>query len=258
MTASRPALRARAIDVSIGGKAIVHDASLALRAGEVTVILGPNGAGKSTLLSVAAGLRRPEAGTVLLGDAAVETFSARNLAQRRAVMPQRTPITFAFTVREVVAMGRIAFESADNDEKVSEALELTDLEAFSERSVTTLSGGEQQRVNFARVVAQVLPAHSGAVLLLDEPTAAMDIAHVEHTLEVVRQLADGGVAVGMVLHDLDAAASHADQVVLMEAGRVRATGSVADVCTPELLSEVYRTELTMVEVEGRARILPRR
>lgn len=246
--------------VTLGGKKIIDDVSLALRAGEVTVVLGPNGAGKSTLAAVASGLRRPDAGTVTLGGEAVVALSAKQLARRRAVLPQASATAFAFTVREVVSMGRIAFDgaAARTEELTDEALALTDLHGLAHRTVTTLSGGERQRVNLARVLAQLLPVEPGKVLLLDEPTAAMDIRHAEHTLRLARQLAADGAAVGMVLHDLDAAASHADRVLVLAQGTERAAGPAGAVLTSELLSEVYATPIDVVEVDGRPRVLPRR
>lgn len=246
--------------VTRGGAEILRDVTVEFPAGLVTAIIGPNGAGKSTLLSVAAGDCRPQRGEARLGGQAVAGLSARALARRRAVMPQNSAVAFPFTVREVVAMGRIAWGTspAVDDEIVSSALDIAGITSFAERVITTLSGGEHQRVAFARVIAQAMPVGEGSVILLDEPTAAMDIAHAEATLRTARELAAHGAAVGIVLHDLDAAAAYADRVVLMAGGRVMAVGDVATVCAAQTLSHVYGTPIETFVHGERLRVAPAR
>lgn len=246
--------------VRFGAAEILREVSVEFPRGLVTAIIGPNGAGKSTLLSVAAGDCRPQSGSALLGGEPVHGLGARQLARRRAVMPQSSTVAFPFTVREVVAMGRIAWGStpAADGEIVASALDLAEITSFAERTITTLSGGERQRVAFARVIAQAMPVGEGSVILLDEPTAAMDIAHAEATLRAIRELAARGVAIGIVLHDLDAAAAYADRVVLMDRGQVVAAGEVATVCAAETLSRVYGTPIETFTHGGRLRISPAR
>lgn len=251
-------LQAQNIGVRIGSATLLTDAALDLAPGRVTVIIGPNGAGKSTLLSVAAGMRKPDSGTVYLGGEDISHMPAKTAARRRAVMPQNSTVAFPFTVRDVVAMGRTPWGRSPKDEQiVQEVLEQNGLTPFAHRPVPTLSGGERQRVAFARVMAQATPIQ-GQVILLDEPTAAMDIAHAEHTLALVRELAAQGAAVGVVLHDLDAAASYADELVLLDRGQVRLVGPVAEVCDDQVLSEVYRTPIEVIQDGSRVRVGPRR
>ncbi len=246
--------------VRAGGATILRDASVDFESYSVTGIIGPNGAGKSTLLAVAAGERNPDAGTVTLGGEDIAHLSTRHLARRRAVMPQDTSVAFPFTVREVVTMGRTAWgeSAAVSDRIAADALEQVGLTEFADRSITTLSGGEHQLVAFARVMVQATPVGPDSIILLDEPTAAMDIAHAETTLATARLLAAQGAAVGVVLHDLDAAAAYADRLVLMEHGRIRRSGSVAEVCRAEELSQAYGTPIEVFHHGGRLRVAPSR
>lgn len=246
--------------VEAGRSTILQDADLTLRSGEVTVIIGPNGAGKSTLLAVAAGERRPQRGSVDLDGDDLTSLSVKELAKRRAVMPQDTAVAFPFTVREVVAMGRTVWHesAATADALAMDALQRIGLASFANRTITTLSGGEHQLIAFARVIAQITPVTTDSVVLLDEPTAAMDVAHAEAALSMARDLADQGAAVGIVLHDLDAAAAYADRLVLLSEGRVRSTGPVTEVCDEVLLSEVYAAPIEVYNHNGNVRVAPRR
>lgn len=246
--------------VRVEKRAILDDVSVEFVPGSVTAVIGPNGAGKSTLLGVGAGTVKPDAGEARLGGRDVRQLSAKSAARLRAVMPQDSTVAFPFTVREVVAMGRAAWaESARHSDVCAEdALDATGLLDLADREITTLSGGERQRVAFARVIAQATPVSPAGVLLLDEPTAAMDIAHAEATLSHARTLSRDGAAVGIVLHDIDAAASYADHLVLMHHGRVHAVGTVADVCVPEVLSSVYGTPIDVFERDGRLHVGPAR
>lgn len=251
-------LHASGITVRIGTKEILAEADLRLSPGKVTMIIGPNGAGKSTLLAVAAGSLKPTAGTVHLGGEDLLKMSVKRAAQLRSVMPQNTTVAFPFTVRDVVAMGRTPWGRSAKDEAiVDEVLVRNELVDFADREITTLSGGERQRVSFARTMAQATPVQ-GQVLLLDEPTAAMDIAHAEHTLTLVRELAAQGAAIGVVLHDLDAAASYADDLLLLHRGRVFSSGSVREVCDAAALSHVYGTPIEVIDSGDKVRVAPAR
>lgn len=252
------ALHLRSVSVRVGSRTLLDAVDLTLAPGQVTAVIGPNGAGKSTLLSVAGGQLRPSIGTVHLGERESHRVPSAEAARKRAVMPQDSAVAFAFTVREVVTMGRTPWRKAkaDDDAAVTAALELTGLTELAEREITTLSGGERQRAALARVIAQATPVAEGSVILLDEPTSAMDVAHAEATLALTRELASRGAAVGMVLHDLDAAASYADRLLLLEQGRVRALGPVHAVCRAEILSEVYGTPVEVLDVGGRLRVGP--
>ncbi|MFD7519037.1 heme ABC transporter ATP-binding protein [Streptomyces niveus] len=214
---------------------------LVVRAGEVLVLVGPNGAGKSTLLAaLAADLDATgTSGRVRIGDRPAHDWSAPELALRRAVLPQAATLSFPFPVEEVVRMGRAPWAgtaAADEDDAaVADAMAATEVAEFARRPFSALSGGERARVALARVLAQRAP-----LLLLDEPTAALDLRHQELVLRVCRARAAAGDAVVVVLHDLGLAAAHADRAAVLHEGRVVADGPPAEVFGGELLSRVYR------------------
>ncbi len=219
------------------------------------MIIGPNGAGKSTLIKVLARLLRPQEGKVLYEGADVARAGEVELAQRRAVLSQAVEVAFPLTVREVVMMGRhphFGSRPGPADEKiVDELMEFFDVTEFAGRNYQTLSGGERQRVNFARVLAQLWrPGTSRRYLFLDEPLTFLDIRHQIEFMKKVRAFADSTdvVAVGVV-HDLNLAARFADQIVLLNHGRVVATGAPADVLTHERIRDVFGVEPTFVPVE---------
>jgi iron complex transport system ATP-binding protein len=233
-----PALEARGVGYTVGGARLLADVSLAVRPGELVALVGPNGAGKSTLLRVLAGDLDPTEGGVLLDGKPLGSYRAAALARRRAVMPQQTILQFAFTVREVVEMGRAARPNSDSEAHraaVDASLARTDASALAGRTYPTLSGGEQQRVTLARVLAQEAP-----LLLLDEPTNSLDLRHQELVLQTARSAAADGAAVLAVLHDLNLAAAYADRVALLSGGRLAACGPPWEVFTEALLSEIFQ------------------
>ena len=180
-------------------------------------------------------------------------------ARQRAVMAQDSSVSFPFPVQDVVQMGRNPWRKTPREQEdaaaVAAAMEATAITPLAARSVTLLSGGERQRTALSRVLAQ-----EGSVLLLDEPVSAMDIRHQEQTLQTCRRLAAEGAAVAVVLHDLDAAAAYADYLVLMESGRIRAAGTVEEICSAETLSGVYGTPIEVFRTaeSGRLRVAPAR
>nr|WP_228473544.1 heme ABC transporter ATP-binding protein [Streptomyces calidiresistens] len=230
---------ARSAGVRRGDRAVLVDASLRVVAGEVVVLVGPNGAGKSTLLSVLAADTPADTGQVLLGGRPAAGWRARELALRRSVLPQSATLSFPFTVAEVVRMGRAPWAgtpAGDRDDAVvAAAMAATEVSAFAGRSFAELSGGERARVALARVLAQRAP-----LMLLDEPTAALDLRHQELVLRLCRQRAAAGEAVVVVLHDLALAAAYADRVVVLHEGRIVADGPPGEVLTGKLIGEVYR------------------
>lgn len=250
-------LAAQGVHVDINGREILHGVDVELRHGEVTAVIGPNGAGKSTLFSVLSGDLEPRRGSVTLNGHPVAQWKARDAARERAVMVQDSAVSFPFTVREVVQMGRNAWqrtEQADRDEEVVDgAIAAVEIEHLEDRPITVVSGGERQRTALARVLAQ-----EGRAVLLDEPVSAMDIAHQERTLTLCRELASRGHAIAVVLHDLDSAAVYGDRVVLLDHGRVVADGTPEVVCTAELLSEVYATPIEVFDLHGVRRVMPER
>jgi iron complex transport system ATP-binding protein len=225
----------------VGSRALVDDVDLRVEPGEVVAVIGPNGAGKSTLCGLLAGDLVPCAGDVTLGGEALQGVPTRERARRRAVLRQRSAMGFSFPVRDVVMMGRHPHlrrgrgpERAD-ELVVEEAMRDADVVELADRPVTTLSGGEQTRVALARVLAQHAP-----LLLLDEPTTALDLRHQHDVLAVCRRLADrDGVGVVAVLHDLGLAAAWADRIGAMRAGRMVACGPPREVLTAELVDEVF-------------------
>lgn len=239
------------VTVEVGGREIISDASLHARPGEVVALIGPNGAGKSTLLAALAGDLPCVRGRVSIGELDVATAKAEELARVRSVMLQETTVAFSFLVRDVVDMGRRPWGRAavgENAAIVDAALRATDITHLQGRDVMTLSGGERARTALSRVLAQRTP-----VMMLDEPTAAMDIKHQEHSLGLVRKLADNGAIVVIVLHDLNAAAAYADHVVCLSRGRVVADGTVDEVYTNETLSRVYEWPISVTRAEGSQR-----
>ncbi len=210
----------------------------------MTALVGPNGAGKSTLLAVAAGDLRADAGEVSLLGNPLASYKAGPLARERAVMPQEHGVRFAFSVEEVVAMGRLPHppDPMVDDAQVEAAIDAAELQALRLREVQQLSGGESARTTFARVLAQDTP-----LLLLDEPTAALDLRHQERTLRSVRACAEAGACVIVVLHDLNLAAGYADRIVLLEQGRVAADGTPLQVLTEDNLQRVYQQDVVVLE-----------
>lgn len=242
-----------------GGRKLLDNVSLELRAGEVLALLGPNGAGKSTLLGLLSGDMTPDKGKVEFRGRPLGDWPLSELARRRSVLLQDNPIMFPFTVHQVVEMGRAPwrrtpFEDEDN-EAITEAISVADIGHLGNRRVPSLSGGERARVGFARVVA----GRTG-VLMLDEPTAALDLGHQETLLELTRQRAEAGDAVLIVLHDLNLAAAYADRIALLREGRIVACDSPERVLTASTVSEVYATPVEVIPhpVSGRGIVMPLR
>lgn len=224
-----------------GGRAILNRVTVSARAGEVTAVIGANGSGKTTLLRHLTGEMRAESGRVTLDGTDLSAMPPAVLARRRAVLPQAAALGFPFTVAEVVAMGLQA-DPAPDPARIPAALARVDLGGYGARMYRQLSGGEQARVQLARVLVQVWNPVSDADpcwLFLDEPVSALDIAHQLWVTREARRFADAGGGVVVVLHDLNLTAMIADRVILMDHGRVLAAGSPAEVLTGERLSAAY-------------------
>ncbi|MCE4026739.1 ABC transporter ATP-binding protein [Microbacterium sp. Au-Mic1] len=261
--ASAPSgLEAEGLTLHYGRTPVVHDVALALRPGTVTALIGPNGSGKSTALRAIARLHRMQAGSVHIDadgtrrDAAA--LDAKEFARTVAMLSQSRPHPSGLEVRDVVAFGRHPhrgrFSGLRDEDRtaIDRALALTGLGAMGARPVDELSGGELQRVWLATALAQTTP-----ILLLDEPTNHLDLRYQIETLDLIRDLADAGTALGVVLHDLDHAAAVADRVVLLHDGRVRAFGTPAEVLTGENLSAAYGLRIDTALDDGRVRVIPR-
>lgn len=248
--------------VAYDGTDVVHQAAITLRPGEVTALVGPNGSGKSTLLRTVARLQRPRTATLTLAEPGEETvdglaLTAREFARNVALLTQGRPTPGGLTVRDVVEFGRYPYRSrwtradAGGADAVRRALALTDLTELADRGAEHLSGGQLQRVWLASCLAQ-----DTGVLLLDEPTTYLDLRYQVELLDLMRDLADEhGIAVGVVLHDLDQAAAVADRITLLRAGRIIADGDPEDVLTAERLTATYgiRIDIDTDPLTGRLR-----
>jgi len=239
-------LDAKDVTVRIGGAVLLDSVSLTAEAGTLTVVVGPNGAGKSTLMGVLAGETVPSGGSVTLAGRPIAAWSARDLARRRAVLPQSSNLQFHFTVAEVVGLGCAVHADVpcrrSVPEAVSRALAEADIAHLGDRPLPTLSGGEKQRAHFARCLAQLAGPGAAAekILLLDEPTASLDPAHQHHLMFRAKRLAEEGMTVIAIVHDLNLAARYADRVAVLDRGRLVGLGPVAAVLTADLLSGVFR------------------
>ncbi|MEU6124064.1 ABC transporter ATP-binding protein [Streptomyces sp. NPDC047123] len=251
-------LSATGVTVAYEGVDVVHDASMTLKPGEVTVLVGPNGSGKSTLLRTLARLQRARTATLLIdGDTDGLALGPREFSRHVALLTQGRPTPSGLTVRDVVEFGRYPHRGrwgkADPGGRaaVDRALAMTGVEELAERGAEHLSGGQLQRVWLAGCLAQ-----ETGVLLLDEPTNHLDLRYQVELLDLMRDLADDhGIAVGAVLHDLDQAAAVADRILLLDTGRIAADGAPDDVLTPERLTDTYgiRIEVDSDPTTGRLR-----
>lgn len=239
-------LVAEHLSLAIRNKWLLRDVSLTVEPGEVVALVGPNGAGKSSLLRVLAGDVVPTSGRVLLDGKPPADYHARELALKRAVLPQQTVLQFAFSVREVVEMGRGPRRLDENGPIVADSLRRTDTLHLADRIYPSLSGGEQARVTLARVLAQETP-----ILLLDEPTASLDLHHQQLVMDVARELAGAGASVVTILHDLNLAAGYADRIGVMREGRLARMGTPWETFTEELLSDVFSCPIAVTDHPSR-------
>lgn len=224
---------------------LINNVSLNINAGEIVIIIGPNGAGKSTLLRLLTGYQKPAAGECYLLNKPLTQWSEKQLSKVRTVMLQQSQLTFPFKVKEVVAMGRAPYGKADFNEVIQESMQQTDCIKLADRDYRSLSGGEQQRVQLARVLAQLWQAEpTEKLLFLDEPTSALDLYHQQHTLRLLKQLAsEKKLAVCCILHDLNLAALYADKILLINQGQIVEQGEPAKVLTAENIYRWYGVEL---------------
>lgn len=225
---------------------LIESLTVSLQPGRICVVLGPNAAGKSTLLKLLLGELSPWQGKILLQGQALGHYPASERAAMLSYVPQRGGTSFAFTVAQVVQMGRFAL--ARDEQAVDDALAACDLAHLHQRVYSELSVGQQQRVLFARAIAQ---SHGrGKLMLLDEPGSAMDLRHMHAMMETLTTLARQGMAVLVVLHDLNLAARYADEIWLMDQGRLIKAGPWQEVLEPSLLSGVYQMDLTKIATQN--------
>ncbi|MCS4277364.1 iron complex transport system ATP-binding protein [Mycetocola sp. BIGb0189] len=239
-------LMAEGVSLSFSGKPVLQDVSLRVLPGELHALIGPNGAGKSTLLAMLSGDRTPASGAVLLDGKNLGEWRPKELARERAVLTQDNTVTFPFTAAQIVEMGRAPWQrtpaEAEDERAIAEAVAQTDVAHLMDRTIPHLSGGERARVALARVLAQRAP-----IVLLDEPTAALDLRHQEDVLRIARDRARAGDAVVVVLHDLNLAAAYADRITLLSRGRIAASGTPSEVLTTARVEEVYGQRVEIIE-----------
>ena len=256
MTASA-LLTVRDVNVTLAGRLVLKDVSLALSSGHLVALVGPNGAGKTTLLRALAGLLASE-GAIEVGGAALSSLTLRERARRFAYLPQGHIVHWPLPARDIVALGRYPHGTTDparltprDTEAVLRAMQATDVVEFSERRVTELSGGERSRVALARVLAVEAP-----VILADEPTASLDPRHQFDVMKSLRASADKGVLVIVVTHDLGLAARFADTVLVLSDGRLVSQGAPIEALSEKIIGDVFRISAYRAEYQREAVIVP--
>lgn len=244
-------LEAKNITAHAGPIQLLDDVSVTVNEGEVVGLLGPNGAGKTSLLKAISGELKLSAGQLQLNGRMKIQWSPAELAQMQAVLPQYSQLSFSFSVFEVVLLGRIPHATGwqENERIVRAALAIVDAAHLLERDYINLSGGEKQRVHLARVLVQIWTECDlgSRFLLLDEPTAALDLAHQHMTLRTAREFAKTGVGVLVILHDLNLAAQYADRLLIMKSGRVVASGKPEEVLTPVQIQQVFSIQVSVID-----------
>jgi iron complex transport system ATP-binding protein len=256
-------ITARNLSVSLSGKTIVHGVSLEAKAGQLTAIVGPNGSGKTTMMKAVAG-ELPSKGEITINGHALSALEPWQLAVKRAVLPQAATIAFPFTVREIVRLGLTVGPNRHAeriDAITAEALAAVDLAGFAGRFYQELSGGEQQRVQLARVLSQIWePELDGepCFLMLDEPVSALDIRHQLTIMTLARRYCESGGGVIAVMHDLNLTAMFADHMVMMRNGRIERAGPPAAVMTDDAMEAVFgcRMRINGVPATGVPFVLP--
>ena len=250
-------LTAQGLGVTLAGRAVLHDVSLALSTGHLVALVGPNGAGKTTLLRALVGLV-PSEGVVSIGESAVSALSLRERARRFAYLPQGHIVHWPLPARDIVALGRYPHGATDparltpkDDEAVRRAMQAADVVDLGDRRVTELSGGERSRVALARVFAVEAP-----VILADEPTSSLDPRHQLDLMTTLRAAADKGTLVIVVTHDLGLAARFADRVLVLSNGRLVSQGTPREALSDQVMTEVFRVSAYRAEYRQEAVIVP--
>ncbi|WP_104666198.1 ATP-binding cassette domain-containing protein [Ensifer adhaerens] len=257
MTDARPLFSLRDASFAVGDRLLVQPTNLEIARGEMLALVGHNGSGKSTLLKMLARQQAPSSGTIAFDGKPLDAWSSRDFARRLAYLPQQIPAAPAMTVRELAAMGRYPWHGAlgrfgrDDRESVERALDRTNMLPLADRLVDTLSGGERQRAWLAMLLAQ-----NAACLLLDEPTAALDIAHQIEVLSLVRTLSRAnGLTVILVLHDINMASRFSDQIVALHSGRLIANGRPSRIMEKTTLEHIYGVQMDIIPHPSADRVI---
>lgn len=248
VTSARPTvISARDLQLTLAGKVLLDDFNIDIKAGEITALLGPNGAGKSTLLKILCGEMTPESGQVTFFNRDIEDWQRSELACHLGILPQHSSLSFAFTCKEVVELGTmpLCLSRQEIDDITLTTMRKTDVLHLAPRLYPTLSGGEKQRIHFARVLTQLSQADDKCILMLDEPTSALDLAHQHKTLQMAQTMAAKGAAVIIVLHDLNLAAQYAQRMVIIQHGKIQADGSPWQALQPVIINNVYGWQVSV-------------
>ncbi|MBQ63102.1 MAG: heme ABC transporter ATP-binding protein [Gammaproteobacteria bacterium] len=234
---------------------LLKDISVTVQGGSIVAVVGPNGSGKTSLLKAVNGESAASAGRVLVDDDDVHSMSLQQRAIRFGILPQQADLDFPFHVVEVVQMGRIPHQTSmqTNQEVVDEVMGEMRLQNIRDRVYLTLSGGEKQRVQIARVLSQIWDARDGACLFLDEPTAALDLSHQLALFRTLESIAEMGTTVMVVLHDVNLALRFAHQVLLLSKGRLLTSGAPLDVLTPETMRDAFEVDTELFPTNDPAR-----
>lgn len=252
--------QARNVSIRRNKRNVVQNVDLDLQPGEVLALCGPNGAGKSTLLSAFAGDSPVASGKVVLDGKDLIDLSVKDLAMQRAVLEQSPSLSASFTVDELTRLSiPLELTPADTERTVNSVLQQLDLYNLRHKTVYELSGGQQHRTHLARTLCQLEAGRQlggGQYLLLDEPTASLDIAFQITVMEAAHRAAQNGVGVLVVLHDLNLAAAYCDYIAIMKSGKLCSIGKPVDVLTADNLSEIYGTPIRVENIDGRLSVLP--
>ncbi|RNC83844.1 MAG: heme ABC transporter ATP-binding protein [Balneola sp.] len=242
------------INVVVSGKKkLVEEFSVKIQPGVLTAVIGKNGAGKSTSLKAITGDIAHQSGTIYLEETPIQKVPIQELARKRAVVHQKSSLQFSFSVQDVVGLGRSpyggTFLSGKDFEIVEECLQKVDATHLMERTYTTLSGGEQQRVQFARSLAQIwdaIESNSPSYLLLDEPLASLDVAHQHEMMHVLKQLCASNVGVFIIIHDLNLAAQYSDYIIILKDGKTVAEGTAKEVFNEEIIGSAFDFPVSII------------
>ncbi len=250
-------VEAKNISFRVGKKNILKNVSSNFKNGEVTAILGPNGAGKSTLVKCIAGTISPNTGDIEFNGENIKAISLENLACKRSYLNQQFNLSIGYTVKDIVSIGRFphykVYQEKKDNEIINSAMELLDIISLGDRTTNTLSGGELQRVHFARTLAQIWPdsEKEKKLLILDEPVNNLDPQYQHSILDLAKKFAKNhNVCVIIVLHDLNLVAQYADYSILMKKGEIISQGKTREILTEKLLEEVYKVPISVIKNES--------
>jgi iron complex transport system ATP-binding protein len=246
-------IRLNSVSYKAGKKLLLDNISLEVKQGELLAIIGANGAGKSTLMKLLSGDIKAHSGKIWFNDKEIQTFPSGILATKRAVLSQQNIVSASFLVEEIILMGRyphFQFRPAQNDIDIVKAvMQDTGVSHLAFRDYTTLSGGEQQRVQLARVMAQIYDVQ-GAYLFLDEPTNGLDLLYQQQILSAARAMADKGYGVVAILHDINFASNYADRVLILKDGKLLAIGTANEVINLHNVQEAFNIQMMLFNPEG--------